>query len=211
MAVVYRHDKPYRALVESIFDDSGIPIYLHDGTPLVERPLGRRALALLDLIAAPRPLLRSAVMEFLTDAHLPEATREQFSPRPARWDDVSRRAGIVEGREQWRERLGAYMEEQECRSAEYEASKEDEQEQPEPEPEEGEESATATSGESTTPRTSRALSRISPRGLRRGPTVLPGRLSSTTCATSSKPTSTASSRSPTSWHGLRSSTTSPVR
>ncbi len=139
MAVAYRHDEPYRALVESIFDDSGIPIYLHDGTPLVERPLGRRALALLDLIDAPRPLLRSAVMEFLTDAHLPEATREQFSPRPARWDDVSRRAGIVEGREQWRERLRTYIEEQERRSAEHEASKEDEQEEPEPEQGEGEE------------------------------------------------------------------------
>ena len=41
MAVAYRNDEPYRALVESIFDGAEIPIYLHDGTPLAERPLGR--------------------------------------------------------------------------------------------------------------------------------------------------------------------------
>jgi RecB family exonuclease len=118
MAVAYRHDDPYRALIESVFDDSGIPIYLHDGTPLVERPLGRRALALLDLIDAPRQLLRSAVMDFLTDAELPFETWDRYGRVfSSRWDAISRKAGIVEGREQWVERLQAFIKEERERAA----------------------------------------------------------------------------------------------
>jgi RecB family exonuclease len=136
MAVAYRNDDPYRALIESIFDDSGIPIYLHDGTPLAERPLGRRALGLLDLIDPPRPLLRSSVMGWLADASVPSETWDRYGGvHAARWDEISRDAGIVEGREQWKERLDAYRADQEERRAKWlerEGAKEGNGDDPEP-------------------------------------------------------------------------------
>ena len=41
MAVAYRHGEAYRPLVEAVFIEAGIPLYLHEGSPLAERPLGR--------------------------------------------------------------------------------------------------------------------------------------------------------------------------
>ena len=45
MAVAYRHGDAYRPLVESVFIEAGIPVYLHEGSPLAERPVGRQTLA----------------------------------------------------------------------------------------------------------------------------------------------------------------------
>lgn len=104
MAVVYRHQEAYRPVIESVFAEAKIPLYLHEGTPLMERPVGRRSLALLDLVGT--ELDRRAVMDFVTDARLPEATRNAYGGAPAaRWDRLSRDAGIVGGREQWETRL----------------------------------------------------------------------------------------------------------
>ena len=117
MAVAYRHGDRHRALIESTFREAGVPIYLHEGTPLAERPLGRRVLALLDLVDS--KLERRAVMEFLTDARMPKATWERFGSIPShRWDKFSRQAGIVAGPEQWRERLELYRAAQEERHRE---------------------------------------------------------------------------------------------
>ena len=76
MAIAYRHPDPYRSLIESVFREAGIPVYLHEGTPMSERPLGRRVIALLELIDS--DFERRAVMDFLTDGRLPEATREHY-------------------------------------------------------------------------------------------------------------------------------------
>ena len=70
MAVVYRHADQYRSLIESVFGEAGIPLYLHEGTPMSERPLGRRAIALLDLVGA--GFERRAVMDFLADTQASE-------------------------------------------------------------------------------------------------------------------------------------------
>ncbi len=104
MAVAYRHGEAYRPLVEAVFIEAGIPVYLHEGSPLAERPLGRQTLALLDLYES--DFSRRSVMDFLTDAQLPKELRDQFGGAPAsRWDSVSRQAGIVAGAEQWAQRL----------------------------------------------------------------------------------------------------------
>lgn len=109
MAVIYRHQEAYRPVIEAVFAEAGIPLYLHEGTPLMERPVGRRSIALLDLVGS--GLDRRAVMDFVTDAWLPEATREQYGGAPAaRWDRLSRDAGIVGGPEQWETRLGRLAE-----------------------------------------------------------------------------------------------------
>jgi ATP-dependent helicase/nuclease subunit B len=109
MAITYRQAEVYRPLVEGVFAEAGIPVYLDDGPSLAERPLGRRILALLDLIDS--PLRRRDVMAFLSDGWMPKATRERFDRAPiARWDSASRRAGIAEGIDQWLARLGRLRE-----------------------------------------------------------------------------------------------------
>ena len=106
MAVVYRQSEPYRALLEAAFREAGIATYLHEGTPLTERPLGRRIAALLDLVDG--DLERATVMTFLADARLPAETWERYGRvSPAGWDTDSRRAGVVRGAEQWERRLAA--------------------------------------------------------------------------------------------------------
>lgn len=108
MAVSYRQADVYRPLVEAVFTEAGVPVYLDDGPPLAERPVGRRILALLDLIGT--PLRRRDVMAFLSDGWMPKETRERFGGAPrARWDAISRRAGIVEGPEQWAQRLALFV------------------------------------------------------------------------------------------------------
>ena len=119
MAVSYRQAEEYRPLVESTFREAGIPIYLDEGTPISERPLGRRALALLDLVGS--QLERRAVMDFLTDADLPRETQDRYGGIPAaRWDALSRRAGVVRGGEEWRDRLAALRAREEERYADAE-------------------------------------------------------------------------------------------
>jgi ATP-dependent helicase/nuclease subunit B len=109
MAIAYRHPDEYRPAIEAVFGEAKIPLYLHEGTPLIERPVGRQAAALLDLVEG--NLERRAVMDFLTDVRLPKSTWEAYGNAPtARWDQLSREAGIVEGRDQWRERLAARRE-----------------------------------------------------------------------------------------------------
>ena len=106
MAVAYRHGEAYRPLVEAVFIEAGIPVYLHEGSPLAERPVGRQTLALLELYES--DFSRRSVMDFLTDARLPSELHDEFGGVPAaRWDSVSRQAGVVAGAEQWAQRLAA--------------------------------------------------------------------------------------------------------
>ena len=107
MAVAYRHGDEYRPLVEAVFAEAEVPVYLHEGSPLAERPVGRQTLGLLELYDS--DLSRKSVMDFLTDARLPRELRDEFGGVPAtRWDSISRDAGVVAGAEQWRSRLATY-------------------------------------------------------------------------------------------------------
>src|SRR5206468_7373969 len=80
MAVAYRHGEAYRPLVEAVFIEAGIPVYLHEGSPLAERPVGRQALALLALYDS--DFSRQTVMDFLTDARPPSALPGELGRRP---------------------------------------------------------------------------------------------------------------------------------
>lgn len=105
MAVVYRNRDPYRALVDEIFTEANIETYLHDGRLLSTHPLGRRVLSLIEL-AREGTFSRAKVMEFLTETELPPATLAAHKRvRPSEWESFTRDAGVVEGIDQWRERL----------------------------------------------------------------------------------------------------------
>src|ERR1700724_421014 len=106
MAVAYRHGEAYLPLAEAVFVEAGIPVYLHEGSPLSERPIGRQTLGLLALFDS--ELSRQSVMDFLTDAKLPDALHQEYGGiSTSRWDSLSRDAGIVKDAEQWQRRLEA--------------------------------------------------------------------------------------------------------
>ena len=110
MAIAYRNPDPYRSLIESAFREAKIPVYLHEGSPMAERPLGRRVLSLLDLMDS--DLERRRVMDFVTDGRLPEETKERYENAVAtRWDRASREAGVVKGLDQWKRRLATHKSE----------------------------------------------------------------------------------------------------
>jgi RecB family exonuclease len=118
IAVVYRNSDPYRGLVAEIFHEAGLSdhTYIHQGRPLSEHPLGRRLIALLELIADDA-FSRQRVMEFVTETRVPQATRERYERfRPAEWDAFTREAGVIEGIEQWRSRLARLAEEKKERA-----------------------------------------------------------------------------------------------
>ncbi len=109
IAIACRNTDTYRQSVESACREAGIALYIHSGTHITERPLGRQALALLELISSDLP--RAALMELFTELRLPDATWERLGGiLPATWDSISRKAGVVRGLEQWRERLSLYIE-----------------------------------------------------------------------------------------------------
>ena len=114
IALAYRDGSTYRPLLEAALREAEIPSYAHEGTPLSERPVGRRVRAILDLADAtdsdghPR-LDRAAVLEFLADARLPDETYERYGrPSVPRWEAITRAAGVVAGRTQWSDRLRTY-------------------------------------------------------------------------------------------------------
>lgn len=106
MVIAYRQADPYRPLIAGALREAKLPAYIDEGTPLAELPLGRRALALLDLLSG--DLERASVIAFAADGGFPEATRKRFPGSAAAWDGFTRKAGVVRGWNQWRDRLTAY-------------------------------------------------------------------------------------------------------
>ena len=100
MAILYGATEPYARLVHEQLEAAGIP---HNGAAvrtLAESVLGR---SLLGLLALPdRDFHRHDVMALLAGA--PVWYRGRSVPS-ARWERISRRAGVVRGATQWHERL----------------------------------------------------------------------------------------------------------
>ncbi|HEY7104927.1 MAG TPA: PD-(D/E)XK nuclease family protein [Acidimicrobiia bacterium] len=103
MAILYGAAEPYARLVHEQLDAAGLA---HNGASvrtLAESVLGRSLLGLLRL--PERDFHRHDVMALLASAPV------WYDGRPvpsARWERISRRAGIVRGAEQWRQRLGRH-------------------------------------------------------------------------------------------------------
>ncbi len=99
MGVVLPRPEVYAPLFTDLLSRLGIPHRLHPSLPL---RFGRAARSLLLLFRC-RGLERPAVMELLTFAPVPFA--ELLGPdvlaRPARWDQLSREAGVVSGLSRW--------------------------------------------------------------------------------------------------------------
>ena len=99
MGVFLPRPETYAPLFTDLLSRLGIPHRLHPSLPL---RFGRAARSLLLLFRC-RGLERPAVMEFLTFAPVPFEVLlgPDVPPRPARWDEMSREAGIVSGLSRW--------------------------------------------------------------------------------------------------------------
>lgn len=85
MAVAYRDGGTYRALIESALRDAGVPAYVHEVTPITERPLGRRVLALLDLAeAATKTGVRCSAAQPFSRSSQTRVCPRRRTPRTAR-------------------------------------------------------------------------------------------------------------------------------
>lgn len=104
IAVLYRKQAPYAALIRDELALAGIPVAGADATPLADTAVGRALGGILRLWD--EDFARDAVMEWLTGCPLkPPEIIDATAFSPSRWDAVSKRAGIVRGADQWRQRL----------------------------------------------------------------------------------------------------------
>ena len=106
MAILYRMADPYASLIRDELRMAGIPMAGPDHDSLASTGAGRTLSGLLDLCGS--QFTRSEVMGWLSSCPVrnPVDTAASFSP--SQWDVVTRKAGIVSGRRQWRDRLDAH-------------------------------------------------------------------------------------------------------
>ena len=115
MAILYGAPTPYNTLVREELLLASIPLSGPNPTPLGRTAAGRTLTGLLQLSASEFP--RDRVMAWLMACPVrpPQAgLLESFNP--SSWDAISKRAGIVAGLEQWKERLDRYAYETERHS-----------------------------------------------------------------------------------------------
>jgi len=106
IGVLLRLPATYAPLLREALAEAGISFYLHHGITLGESAAGKGFRLLLSL--AGTSYTRADVIEFLTAALLAPDRAPDAALSPSLWDLVTRRAGIVEGRDAWRERLARF-------------------------------------------------------------------------------------------------------
>ena len=101
IAVLHRMDPVYDELICGVLDRAAVPHYRSAGQPVRRSTVGRAALNLLQLLySEPR---RGALLELLSlpgidlawiESTAPDA---RLTPRPARWEALSKELGLVKG------------------------------------------------------------------------------------------------------------------
>lgn len=101
VAMAYRSSVPYLRLLDEQLTCSGLPFHVGGGRTLAESVAGHAALQLLDLRSA--DYARAEVLDWLSGAPILDA--DGRSVPTARWDRLSRDAGINRSHKAWRDRL----------------------------------------------------------------------------------------------------------
>lgn len=107
MAVLYPVDEPYARLLAELLESAGIPWNGPSARRLADSVAGRVLVGAVDLTAA--DFARDAVAAWWNAGPILDVGGRRLPG--ARWDLVSRAAGVVGGAEQWRARLGRRHEE----------------------------------------------------------------------------------------------------
>ena len=108
MVVLYRMDNPYASLILDELRMAGIPVAGPDRSTLADTAVGRALTGLLAMSGS--DFRRADVMSWLTGCPIRPAVARATGFNPSRWDSLTRKAGIVRGMDQWRDRLNLYAE-----------------------------------------------------------------------------------------------------
>ena len=106
MAILYRMDNPYASLIRVELRLAGIPMAGPDQKTLADTAVGRTLTDLMDLPGG--ELRRAEVMAWLTGRPVRPHIGRVAGFNPSRWDSITRKAGIVRGLDQWRNRLNLH-------------------------------------------------------------------------------------------------------
>ena len=106
MAILYRMDNPYGSLIQDELRLAGIPMAGPDRKTLADTAVGRTLTGLLGLPGG--DLRRAEVMAWLTGCPVRSPIGHAAGFNPSRWDSITRKAGIVRGLGQWRNRLNLH-------------------------------------------------------------------------------------------------------
>ncbi|HLN86322.1 MAG TPA: PD-(D/E)XK nuclease family protein, partial [Candidatus Limnocylindrales bacterium] len=102
IGVIARSLESYGSVVKDIFHQHRIPFAGAIEEPLVQSPLAKAVILLLNLPA--KDFLRSQVIDLLSTPYFKSQTKsiENASPRPDLWDLASRELAICKGAAEWR-------------------------------------------------------------------------------------------------------------
>ncbi len=106
IGILLRNPEVYKELLLEAFSRLDIPVFLYGGLPLSHTHAGKAFLLLCQVLQ--EDFLRERVLEFLTFANppFPGLLGEKASHAlPAFWEQLSIKAGIVKGKEEWWRRL----------------------------------------------------------------------------------------------------------
>ena len=108
-ALLLRQLEGYRRMIAPAFEGQGVPLAKKPSVFLMETPEAKALLLLLECFERDFP--RETLMDFLA---APNLSPEGFGLReedwnPHLWDQVSKEAAVVEGKEAWLDRLQAYQ------------------------------------------------------------------------------------------------------
>ena len=107
MAVLYRQRDPYAFLIQSQLHFANIPVAGPDATSLRDTPAGKLLVYLLEAMEG--DFARGSVMRWIAEAPVKFGLDGELASKElARWEVVSRQAGIIKGATQWQERLARY-------------------------------------------------------------------------------------------------------
>lgn len=106
VAIAYRSSVPYLRLLDEQLTASGLPFHVSSGRTLAESVAGHAVLQLVDLRT--RDYARAELLDWLSDA--PILDTDGHSVPTARWDRLSREAGISRTHQAWRDRLDHFAE-----------------------------------------------------------------------------------------------------
>ena len=119
MAILYRKQAPYSTLIREELGLAGIPVAGPNPSPLSDTAVGKALVGLIGL--SDGQFTRDSVTSWLAGCPVrpPGGNPESFSP--SLWDSISKKAGVVRGLDQWKQRLERYAAEMERNSEEAEA------------------------------------------------------------------------------------------
>jgi ATP-dependent helicase/nuclease subunit B len=107
MAILYREPYPYAGYIRQQLRHASIPAAGPSVIKLKNTPPGKLLIWLLEVLN--NGLVRDECMHWIAEAPVRALPANQpAQPEMAKWEIISRNAGIVKGPEQWRSRLAAF-------------------------------------------------------------------------------------------------------